>query len=650
MRISITIGILSLGLAGCGSDGPSKSEAADLLHEMRPETDTSDPGPYETGDPDPNETGEPTETGEPESMEDLDGDGYSPAAGDCDDDDHQVNPGASEVCDGIDNDCDGGIDNDAEDGKLWYVDQDGDGYGEDLEGTWSCEAPEKSTLVAGDCDDTDSAIRPGAAEWCDSVDNDCDGLVDETGAVGSTPWFPDTDMDGYGDPAGEVYSCTMLAGHVDNAEDCDDSNGSVSPDGVEACNGLDDDCDGTVDDGFEMSVYYADSDGDLRGDPLSPMISCIPPSGFVDNAFDCNDSDTEVHSEMPELCDEKDNDCNGLVDDDVTTYWFYRDSDGDEVGDDSDSIEACDRPDGYVIDPGDCDDTDATVFPGAWETCNGIDDDCSGVIDDGLTFSTFYEDTDSDGYGDAASTVEACAVPPGYVADDTDCDDTRDWVNPGIEADCTNGVDEDCDDLVDEGPDRTWYEDADGDGYGNLLSSVVTCVMPSGYTADSTDCDDTRDTFYPLAREICGDGMDADCDGLADDDDEDCDCPDHGIVEDEDIGTETGASVRTGVTTGMGDDVDGSCGSSGGQDYVMYWEAPADGCYEFTTNGSDFDTLLLIYHGCEGTEIACNDDGGESLRSRLELSSVTAGDVYFLVVDGYSTYSEGNFVLNINDC
>ena len=59
------------------------------------------------------------------------------------------------------------------------VDQDGDGYGDDLEGTWSCEAPEKTTLVAGDCDDTNSAIRPGAAEWCDSVDNDCDGLVDE---------------------------------------------------------------------------------------------------------------------------------------------------------------------------------------------------------------------------------------------------------------------------------------------------------------------------------------------------------------------------------------------------------------------------------------------------------------------------------------
>ena len=157
-------------------------------------------------------------------------------------------------------------------------------------------------------------------------------------------------------------------------------------------------------------------------------------------------------------------------------------------------------------------------------------------------------------------------------------------------------------------------------------------------------------TFSPEAREICDDGMDSDCDGLADDDDVDCDCPDHGIEYDEDMGSETGDSVRTGSTLGMGDDIDGSCGSSGGQDYILFWEVPADGCYELTTNGSDYDTMLLIYHGCEGTEIACNDDGGEGLRSRLVLSAAVEGDVYFLVVDGYSTSSVGSFVLNINDC
>jgi hypothetical protein len=481
------------------------------------------------------------------------------------------------------------------------------------------------------------------------VDNDCNGLIDETGAIGASTWYHDADRDGFGDSDDVVYSCNALLGYAEIDGDCDDSNATVNPDGTESCNGLDDDCDGTVDDGFALSTYYADADGDLRGDALSPLVACMPPPGYVANNRDCDDSDTAIHADMPELCDDKDNDCNGLVDDDVTTYLFYRDRDGDEVGDDTDILEACDRPSGYVIDPGDCDDTDSAIYPGAWEICNGIDDDCSGVIDDGLVFSTFYADTDADGYGDLESTLEACAVPIGYSPDSTDCDDTRDWVNPGIEADCADGVDEDCDGEVDEGPDRTWYEDADGDGFGNRASSVVTCLMPSGYTPDSTDCNDADASFYPEAHEVCGDGFDSDCDGLLDDDDPDCDCPEHGIETDEDIGSETGTAVVTGSTVGTGDDIDGSCGSSGGQDYVLFWEAPADGCYEITTDGSSFDTLLLIYHGCEGTEIACNDDGGEGLRSRLTLTA-EAGDVYFLVVDGYSSFSSGAFILNINDC
>jgi len=644
--IHISTGILLSGLVGCGEPVPTKPAADGLLHEVRlndtADSETGIPG-TETGDP-PVETGEP-----PEPIVDLDGDGFSPSDGDCDDADEDIYPGATEVCDGIDNDCNGEIDDEAVEGKWWYVDDDHDGYGALLGSVWACDAPPKSTLVPGDCDDLDPTVHPGAAEWCDEVDNDCNGLIDESGAIGAGTWYHDADRDGFGDPDDVVYSCNSLLGYSEIDGDCDDSNATVHPDGTEVCNGLDDDCNGTVDDGFELSTYYADADGDLRGDALRPLVACMPPTGYVANNRDCDDTDTVVHSDMPELCDEKDNDCNGLVDDDVTTYLFYRDLDGDEVGDDSDILEACDRPSGYVIDPGDCDDSDSAIYPGAWESCNGIDDDCSGVIDDGLVFSTFYADTDADGYGDPESTLEACAVPIGYSPDSTDCDDTRDWVNPGIEADCADGVDEDCDGEFDEGPDRTWYEDADEDGFGNPASSVVSCLMPSGYTPDSSDCNDADPSFYPEAHETCGDGFDSDCDGLLDDDDPDCDCPDHGIETDEDIGSATGVAVVTGSTSGTLDDIDGSCGSSGGQDYVLFWEAPEDGCYEITTDGSSFDTLLLIYHGCEGTEIACNDDGGEGLRSRLTLTA-EAGDIYFLVVDGYSSFSSGAFTLNINDC
>ncbi len=637
-----------MGLTACRSPDQPKPNN-DFLHEARL-TETGTITIDDTGTTAPPETGDPPDSGEPEPVVDMDGDGYSPSDGDCDDADPDINPGAAEVCDDIDNDCDGGVDNDADDGQYWYPDEDGDGYGDLLGAIWSCEASKGMAPVFGDCDDTDPSIRPGASEWCDGVDNDCDGLTDEAGAVGAAPWWHDADRDGYGDPLDLVYSCNALLGYAENDEDCDDANAAVNPDATETCNGRDDDCDGTIDDGFDMSTYYADADGDLRGDPLVPLVSCVPPAGYVDDSSDCDDTDTSIHADMPELCDDKDNDCNGLVDDDVATYWFYRDLDGDGVGDDSDSVEACDTPTGYVIDLGDCDDSDATVYPGAWELCNGVDDDCSGVIDDGLTFSTFYRDMDNDGYGDLETTIEACSVPEGYVADSTDCDDSLTGVNPGIEADCADGVDEDCDGEIDEGPDRTWFADTDGDTYGDPTSSVTTCLMPEGYVADATDCNDDDADFSPEAREICDDGMDSDCDGLADDDDVDCDCPDHGIEYDEDMGSETGESVRTGSTLGMGDDIDGSCGSSGGQDYVLFWEVPADGCYELTTNGSDYDTMLLIYHGCEGTEIACNDDGGEGLRSRLVLSAAEEGDVYFLVVDGYTTSSVGSFVLNINDC
>ena len=128
--------------------------------------------------------------------------------------------------------------------------------------------------------------------------------------------------------------------------------------------------------------------------------------------------------------------------------------------------------------------------------------------------TTYYGDADGDGYGDPANTTEACAAPAGYVTDNTDCDDTNAAVNPGATEVC-NGIDDDCDTLVDDAdPDcagmTTYYQDADGDTYGNPAVSQDACAAPAGYVTDNTDCNDNDNTVYPGATELC-DGKDNDC-------------------------------------------------------------------------------------------------------------------------------------------
>ena len=106
-----------------------------------------------------------------------DRDGYTPAEGDCDDDDPEVNPGAIEVCNGLNDDCDEEIDEGL--GFLAYRDADADGFGTTTDFLEICELPDGYTLIGGDCDDSNAAISPGAVELCNELDDDCDGLVDE---------------------------------------------------------------------------------------------------------------------------------------------------------------------------------------------------------------------------------------------------------------------------------------------------------------------------------------------------------------------------------------------------------------------------------------------------------------------------------------
>jgi hypothetical protein len=465
--------------------------------------------------------------------------------------------------------------------------------------------------------------------------------------VDGDTYYRDADADGFGTTTTTIVACSLPSGYVADATDCLDSDYWVNPDGVELCNGIDDDCNGAVDDSFESLPWFQDADGDGRGNPLAAITACFPPSGYVIDSNDCDDEDSTIHGDMFELCDEKDNDCDGVVDEELSDLTFYRDLDGDGYGTGLDVLTACAPVDGYVSEGTDCNDSDDSIRPGRTEDCNGIDDNCDATIDEGWPVYDFYADLDGDGFG-AGEAVGACAEPDGHVIVDTDCDDTDALVNPSIYADCEDGRDDDCDGEIDEGPDSTFYRDFDGDGFGDADDTISDCAPPDGWVWDDTDCDDTSIEVHPEHREDCDDVIDNDCDGLGDDEDVDCDCPDHGYVEDEDLGTETGDAVASGSTASDDDSYTyGECGGTGGKDRIYRFEAPGDGCYTFDTNTSSYDTLLRVLDACEGDSLDCDDDGGDSTRSLITMG-MEEGQQVFVVVDGYSSSSAGDFVLNIN--
>ena len=228
---------------------------------------------------------------------DNDGDGFGPAE-DCNDDDAAINPAADELCDGLDNNCNGDTDEaGAADEPAWYPDGDGDGFGAvDGAAVLSCAQPSGHVENAEDCDDAVSAIYPGADELCDTVDNDCDGDVDEGDAVDAATWYADSDGDGEGDLGSPMSACAQPSGYTDNTLDCDDTSDTINTLADELCDTVDNDCDGTVDedDAVDAVTWYADSDGDGFGDEDMPWISCAPPSGYVADGTDCNDDNAEI--------------------------------------------------------------------------------------------------------------------------------------------------------------------------------------------------------------------------------------------------------------------------------------------------------------------------------------------------------------------
>ena len=268
---------------------------------------------------------------------------------------------------------------------------------------------------ATDCDDTASAAHPGGVEVCDTLDNDCDGSIDDANANDATLWFADADQDSYGEPGSAVRACVAPQGFVDRAQDCADNDPSAFPGGTEVCDGADNNCDGVVDEGV-TTTWYGDGDGDGHGTPSVKVNACAAPQGFVSSKDDCADGDAAVHPGANEVCNDIDDDCDQLLDDadaswDATTgVQSWADADGDTFGDPATATSTCLVPSGSVENGDDCDDTDADVNPIAIEIWyDGVDQDCDNAHDD---------DKDGDGHASDA-----------HGGDDTDDEDAACWQN-----------------------------------------------------------------------------------------------------------------------------------------------------------------------------------------------------------------------------
>ncbi len=402
-------------------------------------------------------------------------------------------------CDGLDNDCDGLVDEGLK--KTWYYDADGDGYGNLAKSVQSCTAPENYTDNYDDCDDTDASIHPGATEicngkdddcnpdtpdgsdqhilndnqkgvcadsykscrngiWindyssipeyqvsetlCDGLDNDCDGQIDENL---TTIFYRDADGDGFGNILQPQALCKVQLGYVENYDDCDDTNPDVNPNATEVCNGIDDDC--------NMNT----PDGSGEEPPLNPLqygvcnqshMSCANGKWVANYSYLSNYAKDENASL---LCDGLDNDCDGLVDENLTETYYY-DADGDGYGNPLNYSDFCPNnvPSHYVNLSGDCNDSNASIYPNATEICNFIDDNCNGVVDEGFTHKVYFYDADGDGYGNLTNNATFCEgkEPASYVNNSNDCNDNEKeaWYN---RTEIFDGIDNNCNGLIDEG-------------------------------------------------------------------------------------------------------------------------------------------------------------------------------------------------------
>jgi len=442
---------------------------------------------------------------------DEDGDS-DPNESDCAPKNPYIGASAEETCDGLDNDCNGLTDE-------GYSDKDADGLKD-------CVDPDDDNdgdTDASDCAPLNPAVHVGAAELCNGVDDDCDGGTDEdlgTLACGKGLCF---------------HTVPMCAGGM--LLQCDPFDDAS----VELCDGKDNDCDGLVDEDLGVTTCgtgacYHSAPACFGGKPKA----CDPMAGASSEVCDAvdNDCDGKLDEDLGtitcglgnckhtvssclggqvqecdpkqgavvEVCDGQDNDCDGQADEQ------FADLDVDEI---PDCLDPDDDGDGDA-DVTDCAAGDPAVSHGAAESCDGVDNNCAGGVDEegAEGCAKIYYDGDFDGHGKAGVSKCLCG-PAGFykaVVDD-DCEDLNPWIFPGASELC-DGVDNDCDGEIDESGATgcSWFfGDNDGDGYGAGDPFCVCGAPGTGWAVLSGDCDEGDSEVHPGALELC-DEMDNDCD------------------------------------------------------------------------------------------------------------------------------------------
>ncbi len=269
-----------------------------------------------------------------------------------------------ERCNSLDDDCDGVLDEHVL--RTFYRDADGDGRGVMSEAMQACAVPEGYSMYGDDCDDTMPGVHPAVPEVCNGIDDDCDGMTDES-LTGF--FYRDADGDGFGTPGMTISACSAPPGYARIDRDCDDTRAAVHPGAVEICDGLDNNCDGMIDPGC-MCL-----DGATR--------ACAQPGVCAAGSETCAGGAWGACSISPviEVCDGEDDDCDGSIDEELTTLC-YPDADMDGFGEGA-GVRRCACAAGEVAIGGDCDGASTSVHPGATELCNGVDDDCDSMVDEG---------------------------------------------------------------------------------------------------------------------------------------------------------------------------------------------------------------------------------------------------------------------------